>query len=163
MAQTFMFNSIYEDEMWVVKYENAEGYQEKFLKLVQDEIEKSNFPNIDLTVDEYKTGGIFFNKEFTKMLCLSVKNSQLNQFRIYYRAQVFGNVVVYTRMECIAPGFFTSGLSGEARHANIRSKCKNMAQYEEFVALDNLANIIFDSVLMKIDPAFKERKSLSRK
>ena len=38
-----------------------------------------------------------------------------------------------------------------------------MAQYEEFVAIDELADILFYKAIMKLDPEFKERKMLKTK
>jgi hypothetical protein len=145
MAQRFDFTSIYEDETWTVIHENAEGAQDKFYEVIKDICEKTNFPNLEVSIDEYITGGILFNKEATKMLKIKAKNSSFKQFEIYYRAQIFGNVVLYTRMECMEKGFFATfiGKSGEELKANLRAKCKNMAQYEEFVAIDGLANIVY--------------------
>jgi hypothetical protein len=165
MAERFDFESVYEDETWTVMYSNAEGYQEKFYEFVKKECEKSNFPNLDISIGDYVTGGLFFNKESTKMLKIKATKSAFKKFEIFYRAQIFGNVVLFTRMECMERGFFDAitGKSGSELKAMIRGKCKNMAQYEEFVAIDSLANIIYDSALLQMDPNFKERKMLQTK
>jgi len=68
MADRFDFKSIYEEETWTVMYENAEGYQETFYDYIKAECEKSNFPNLDISMDEYISGGLLFNQEVTKML-----------------------------------------------------------------------------------------------
>ncbi|MBN1638821.1 MAG: hypothetical protein JW866_07630 [Ignavibacteriales bacterium] len=164
MSEKFDFNSIYEDETWTVLYENAEGYQEKFYECIKNECEKSNFPNLTVTINDYSTGG-WFSKETTKMLKIKAKKSAFMKFEIYYRAQVFGNVVLFTRLECMERNFFDTltGKVGEELKANLRAKCRNMAQYEEFVAIDSLANIIYDNALQKMDPNFKERKMLRTK
>lgn len=165
MAITFDFTSIYEDEMWTVVYPNAQGYQEKFINTVKEEIEKSSFPGLQITVDDYASGGIFFNKETTKMLKMKATKSQFKLFEIYFRAQTFGNLVVYSRLECMEKGFFAtiSGKTGGELYAQVRQKCKNMAQYEEFVGIDNLADLVFDRTILKLDPEYKERKMLSSK
>ena len=74
MAGSFSFNEIYEDENWVAVYKNAEGYQDKFLNQVQKELELSEFPNIDISIDDYVSGGIF-SSETTKMLRMKAKKS----------------------------------------------------------------------------------------
>ncbi len=144
MAERFDFKSIYEEETWTVMYDDAEGYQEKFYKFIQAECEKSKFPNLEVTIDSYTSGGLVFNQETTEMLKIKAKNSNFKQFEIFYRAQIFGNVVLFTRMECMERGFFDSvvGRFGAELKASVRAKCKNMAQYEEFIAIDSLANII---------------------
>jgi hypothetical protein len=165
MADRIDFDSIYEMETWTVKYANAEGYQEKFYDLVKAELESSNFPNLEITLGEYVTGGMLFGKETTKMVKIKAQKSQFKKYEIFYRAQIFGNVVLFTRMECMERGFgaIIAGKTGPELKAEIRQKCKNMAQLEEFVAIDSLANIIFDLALAKLDPDYKERKMLASK
>lgn len=165
MAERFDFESIYEEETWIVKYPNAEGFQEKFYDLVKKELEESNFPNLQTSVGEYITGGLIFNKETTKMLKIKATKSQFKNYEIYYRAQLFGNVCIYTRLECMERGIWDalSGTTGSELKAAIRKQCKNMAQFEEFVAIDSLANLIFEAALIKLDPNFKERKMLAYK
>ena len=99
------------------------------------------------------------------MLCMKAKKSQFKKFEIYFRAQVFGNLVVFTRMECMERGFFdkVTGKIGQELYAKVREKCKNMTQYEEFVAIDNLADIVYINALIALDPAYKERKMLQSK
>jgi len=165
MAERFDFKSIYEEETWTVMYDNAEGYQETFYEYIKTECEKSNFPNLDVSLNEYITGGLIFGKETTKMLKIKATKSNFKKFEIYYRAQVFGNVVLFTRLECMERDFFAviSGKTGSELKTSVRAKCNNMAQYEEFVAIDSLANIIYDAALLKMDPNFKERKMLQAK
>jgi len=164
MAQRFDFTSIYEDETWTVLYDdNPKGSQEEFYEVIKNICEKTNFPNLEVSIDEYITGGLLFNKEETKMLKIKAVNSSFKQFEIYYRAQIFGNVVLYTRMECMEKGFFATlaGKSGRELKANLRMKCKNMAQYEEFVAIDELANIIYKKALNVMDKDYLDRVKIS--
>ncbi|RZF21706.1 hypothetical protein DAY19_08435 [Halobacteriovorax vibrionivorans] len=165
MAKRFDFTSVYEDETWTVVFDDNEGIQDRFYEIVKDEINKSQFPGLEVSIEEYITGGIFFNKESTKMLCVKAQDSTFEQFEIYYRAQVFGNVVIFTRMECMERGFFSilAGKSGNELKAALRLKCKNMAQYEEFIAIDSLADIVFRCALQRVDPEYRERKVLNLK
>ena len=165
MADRFDFMSIYEDETWTMKVANSEGYSEKIYAIVKKEVEESNFPNLEITEAEYVTGGLIFNKEATRMVKIKATKSNFQKFEIYYRVQTFGNVVLFTRMECMERGFFgtLSGKTGKELKNEIRIKCKNMAQYEEFVAIDSLANIIYENALMKMDANYKERKMLASK
>lgn len=165
MAERFDFDSVYEQETWTVKYSNAEGYQEKFYDLLKKELESSNFPNLEVSLGEYTTGGIFLNKETTKMLKIKATKSQFKKFEILFRAQAFGNVVLFTRLECMERGAFDklTDKTGPELKRSIRNKCKNMAQMEEFVAIDSLANIIYDRALGQVDTEYKERKTLAAK
>ena len=76
---------------------------------------------------------------------------------------VFGNVVVLSVMFCMEQGFLGAiiGKGGPELFAQVRSKCKNMAQYEEFTALDNLGVLLFQDALLSIDDRYKERKALA--
>lgn len=62
MAERFDFDSIYEQETWTVMYQNGDGQQERFYDLIIKEIEKSNFPNLDISIGEFITGGLIFGK-----------------------------------------------------------------------------------------------------
>lgn len=86
-----------------VMYQNGDGQQRRFYDLIIKEIEKSNFPNLDISIGEFITGGLIFGKETTKMLKLKATKSQFSKYEIYFRAQVFGNVVF--RLECMEKGF----------------------------------------------------------
>ena len=165
MAERFDFASIFSEEMWTIVLPNAEAIQDRYLNLAKAEIEKTSFPNLEFGIDEYVTGGIFFSKEATKMLRINARKSQFKKFEIYFRAQVFGNVAVLTRMDCMDRGFFDKILltTGPALNAEVRSKCKNMAQYEEYVALMQLGSLIYYNIVSQLDPQYKERKSLAAK
>ena len=161
---SFDLNSIYEHETWTVRYHNAQGYQQKFLKIVQEEIELSDFPNLHYGVANYTTGqGWFRKEETTPMLFMKASKSNFKKYTAFFRAQVFGNIVVYSLMECIESGIFDRGLKGHDRYYVIRGKCKNHAQYEEFLAMDNLSNIIFENAIKKLDPEYRDRKALMHK
>lgn len=62
-------------------------------------------------------------------------------------------------------GFFDiiTGKRGGELYAQVRAKCKNYAQYEEFIAIDNLADMVFENALIKVDSIYKERKMLMNK
>ena len=45
----------------------------------------------------------------------------------------------------------------------MKKKCKNMAQLEEFIAIDSLGDLVYDKVLLIMDPEFRERKTLKSK
>ncbi len=162
MAERFDFSSIYEDETWTVLFNDVTGLQDKFYELVKTDCEESKFPGLEVSIGEFITGGIFFNKETTKMLKIKAAKSNFEKFEIFYRVQIFGNVALFTRMECMERGFFSilAGKTGSELKASLRAKCKNMAQYEEFVAIDSLANILFNRAMMKIDPEYEARKKL---
>ena len=165
MAERFDFDSIYEQETWTVMYQNGDGQQERFYDLIIKEIEKSNFPNLDISIGEFITGGLIFGKETTKMLKLKATKSQFGKYEIYFRAQVFGNVVLFTRLECMERGFFNAitDKSGKELKSEMKRRCKNMAQLEEFIAIDSLGDLVYDKVLLIMDPEFRERKTLKSK
>jgi hypothetical protein len=163
MSTRFDFNLVYETERYVNKYSNASGLSEKFLETCKKLIIDSEFPNIDCTIEEFKSGGWIFNTEKTHMLDLSFKKSQFEKLGVYFRAQQFGNVVVFSKFETLEKGFFdvVTGKSQDEVQANIRKKCKNVAQYEEYVALVNLGDMVFRDALIMVDPDFEKRSKLA--
>lgn len=162
MAVKFDFASIYDELNWVVLYPNAQGYQEKFLDFCKTTVQKSEFPNIESSIEEFKSGGLFFNKEITKMLAVSFVKSQFSKLGIYFRAQQFGNLVYFSLLKTVDVGFWDA-VKGKGRDeilVNIRLKCKNWAQYEEFQSLNNFGDLVFRNALNLLDPDWKENKHL---
>ncbi len=164
MAERFDFKSVYEDETWTVVMDDIEGIQDRFYRIVDKHCKRSEFPNLEVSVEDYITGGLIFNKESTKMLKIKAVNSSFNKFEIFFRAQVFGKVVVFSRMECMERSFFTviSGKTGSELKSLLRMQCANMAQYEEFVAIDSLANILYNLAMKELDPNYNLLKPVPR-
>ena len=158
----FDYNSIYDDNVWVTLYPNAMGFQDKFLSLCKEHVEDSEFPNVSITVEQFKTGGVFFNKEHTKMLCVSFTKSQFKKLGIFFRAQQFGNLMYFTLLKTVDKGFWDAvrGRSQDEVLTNIRLKCKNLAQWEEISCMNNFGNLIFVKVLEALDPDYKSKKNL---
>lgn len=97
------------------------------------------------------------------MLVLSFKKSQFEKLGVFFRAQPFGNVVVFSKYETIEKGFLdvvANRSHGELLNV-IRSKCKNMTQWEEFIALRSLGDIVFWEALRMIDPGYEQKQKLS--
>lgn len=163
MPQRFYFEGMYEETHWTVLYDNAQGYAEQFLGYCRQFIEASSFPNIAVGIDEFVTGGMFFNKEATPMVFMRPQTPKLTGLGAFFRAQQFGNVVFYSCLETINVGFFTLGMSGDQLYASIRAKCKNMAQWEEFMAIDSLANLVFHKAVERFDPDYRNNKLLMLK
>ena len=163
MAQRFLFETIYDQENWTMITENAGGIEERFYAAVHNEIQDSKFPNLDVSIDEYVTGGIVFGRENTKMLRMRAKGSKFKGFEVYYRAQAFGNVVLFTRFECMEATFgnLLSAAAGQTPRNVFRSKCKNMAQWEEFIAIDSVADLFFYRAIQKIDPDYREKRLMN--
>lgn len=162
MATRFEFESIYSEKEWVVNYPNAQGYQEKFLNMCREVISKTDFPNLDLEIEEYKSGGILFNKETTPMLAVSFKKSNFKKLGIFFRAQVFGNVVYYTLMHTVDRGFWDAakGRTHAEVLATIRGKCKNWAQWEELQSLNALGSLVFSKSMDALDPDYMKNRQL---
>jgi hypothetical protein len=162
MATRFDYETILDLESWTVLYPSAQGFQEKFYDLCKQELNKSEFPNIDIYVEEFKSGGIFFNQEKTEMLGVSFKKSQFKTLGIFFRGQQFGNVMYYSLLYTIDRGLWDSvkGRAVEERYANVRDKCKNWAQVEEFMSLFSLGSLTFFNVMSKLDPEFTKNKEL---
>lgn len=163
--ERFDINEVYESATWTIVFENAVGMQEKFYDLVKKAIEKTDFPNIKVSEVEAKTGGIFFNSEVTKMVKMEPKESQFKKFRIYFRAVIFGNTAVISRYECMKAGVFDvlSGKGGGDIYAQVQKKCKNLLEWEQFNAIDQIANIVYYKALYELDPDYKEKLSLMLK
>ena len=161
MAECFYYSRIYESTHWVVLYENAQGYADKFLEYCRDFINGSQFPNIVAEIKDFTTGGGFLAKgETTPMVEMKPKKGNVKKLGAYFRAQQFGNVIFYSCLETVESSFFAAGTSGSALYAMVRSKCKNLASWEEFMAIDGLANLIFYKAIERFDPDYAENRRL---
>ena len=138
---------------WVVLYDKPEGYQEKFLEFCKDFITKYEFPNVDIEIQEFKTGGLIFNKELTKMLAISFKRSQFKYLGIYFRAQQFGKAIYFSMLESVDRNFWFMDKvrTREEIKADIRRKCKNLAQWEEYNTLSILGVLTFWNAMKEFD------------
>ena len=158
----FDFNSIYSFTRWMVTYENSQGFPEKFLALCNQKIKTTEFPNVQTSLEDYDTGGIFFNKEQSKMLCVTFQKSKFKKFGIFFRGFAYGNAVLYSLIKTIDQGFWdavTGKTQGEII-AKIQSKCKNLSQLDEFEALTSLGDLVFHDAIRALDPNFERDKHL---
>ncbi len=164
MATRFDLDNVWESRDWVSVYPNAQGFQEKFLQMCEQEIKDTEFPNIDIDREVFKTGGFIFNKEKTEMLGITFTKSQFKNLGIYFRAQPFGNVVIFTLFNTVERGLWDKvrGKSRDEIYSSIRDQFKgNIAKHEEFTALNELGRYVFWRVMEKLDPEFNKSKGLS--
>ena len=159
MAIDFSFDTVIDDKTYVNKFSTATGLSERFLECCRDLIVKTEFPNVECSIDEYVSGGIFFNREKTKMLSMSFKQSTFKQLGVFFRAQQFGNIVIFTKYETIEQKFWDA--DNRDALVNVRKKCKNVAQWEEFVALRKLGDIVFWDGLRTVDPGYEAKQKLA--
>ena len=160
MATRFDFESVFEEKNWYVLYPDANTNHEKYLMLCKNELARVSFPNIEYEIEEFKSGGLFTHVEKTQMLAVSFKKSQFNKLGIYFRAQPFGNTTYYSLLKTIDKGFWSGNISQLERLNNIRDKCKNQAQKDEFQALGYLGDLIFLKAMRALDPSYTENKYL---
>jgi len=149
MAERFDFETIYDDTFRTIIVSDQRDIQEEFFQKVIDFAKMTNFPNLDVSINDYVTGGILFNKETTKMVKIQAKSSQFKKFQIFFRVQVFGKVAIFSRLSCMEKGILDTltGKNAGEMYYLVRKKAKNMAQYEEFITLENLSKIIFKEAL----------------
>lgn len=162
MAKRFNESLIFDQDTYVIRVPNATGIADRFFQKAQETLAKLEFPNLDSSLEDFKTGGLIFNKEVTRMLSVSPSKSAFDDFGFYLRAQAFGNVVVFSKFETIDIGFldlFKKDMQYAVnRRERIRDNCKNMAQREEFSAITRLGVYMFYDALEVIDPDLdKER------
>lgn len=160
MATRFNESLIYDEDIYVIRVPNATGIADRFFQKAQETLKTIEFPNLQATLDEFKTGGIFFNKEITRMLSLSPTKSSFSDFGVYLRAQPFGNVVVFSKYEIIEKGFMDGLLDVDVhqRRQRIASRCKNLAQREELWSLTRLGDYMFYDALAVVDPEIDKEK-----
>lgn len=160
----FNFKDIYDYETWLVHYDSAQGYEEKYLQYCEDFATGSEFPNVDVNKIEMITGGVF-SKERTIAVAISFKKPTLKGLGIYFRPQRFGNLVHYSLIKTVDRGLWLSirGKHGDEQISKMIEKMKNLAQVDEFFSLDGLGDLIFTKALMELDPDFKEMKPLMSK
>ena len=166
MAIKFDYRAIFENTTWTVVYDNAEGKSSEFYKIVKSEFEGSNYPNLDIEQVEIDTKmGFFGTGDKREMVVVSAKGSSFFQYQVFFSANRMGNVMMFSCMECMKRGLFAklAQQSGGEITSVVRDKSQNLSQWEDFVALDNLSNIIFSKALVKLDPNYKEQKLLLAK
>ncbi|MCP4194227.1 MAG: hypothetical protein GY768_26760 [Planctomycetaceae bacterium] len=155
------FKDIYGYETWLVNYNNAQGYEEKYLEYCEKFANDSEFPNVLVGQIDMITGGVF-SKEQTAAVGVAFEKPTLKGLGIYFRPKRFGNLVHYSLIKTVDSGFWGSA-RGEDKIAQMMKKMKNMAQVDEFFSLDGLGDLIFTKALLELDPNFKEIKSLMSK
>ena len=160
MATRFNESLIYDEDIYIIRVPNATGIADRFFQKAQETLKVIEFPNLEATLDEFKTGGWIFNKEVTRMLSMSPTKSAFSDFGVYLRAQAFGNVVVFSKYEIIEKSFLDGLLDMDAnkRRQRIASRCKNLAQREEFWSLNRLGDYMFYDALEVVDPNIDKEK-----
>lgn len=160
----FNFKDIYDYETWLVNYDNAQGYEEKYLQYCEKFAVDSEFPNVAVERITMVSGGVF-SRDKTPAVAVAFRKSTLKGLGIYFRPQRFGNLVYYSLIKTVDRGFWgsVSGKHGEDMIARMIGKMKNLGQVDEFFSLDGLGDLIFTKALMELDPDFKEMKSLMSK
>ena len=155
------FKNVYDYYTWVVLYENAQGYQEKFLSYCQDYALRTEFPNLDVDFEEHVSGG-WFSKEKTRVLGMSFKKSTFKQLGVFFRGQQFGNVLYYSIIKSVDRGMWDKVRFKDkyAKLSEIRDKCKNHAQWEELDSLMSLGDLIFVNAMKELDPKYLENRKL---
>src|SRR5262245_22472453 len=125
------FNNVYQYSTWIVFYDNAIGYQEKFLSYCYGYARRTEFPNLAIEAEEYESGG-WFHKERTRMLCLTFKRSSFKNLGVFFRAQQFGNVLIYSLIKSVERGMWDKVAFRDttAKLTEIRNKCHNLAEIE---------------------------------
>ena len=138
----------YDEESYVHLYSDASNYPQEFRSFVMEKINKTEVPNIEVGEVNVTSGGIFFNKETTPMVYMAYTKSELKALSVWFRAQRFGNLVVFSMFKCLDQGFFEtiSGQTKEQKMNTIKSSFKNLANWEEFTCLDALGDMIFSNV-----------------
>ena len=159
--EDFDLSESYDSETWVVMYSDASGYPDQFLKFCIQKIEDADLPNVDYGIVDMTSGG-WFSKETTPMAYVRFQKSALEKMGIWFRAQRFGNLVVFSMYKCIKKGFFDA-VTGKTKAevlAGIRaSMTSNLAEIEEFDCLDLFGGLIFRQAKNNFDN--EDEKNLS--
>jgi len=161
----FQYKSIFQEESWTKVFDNAEGKDEEFYNLVIQEFEKSNYPNLEIGKEEIAMDLTFFESNARKreMVVVQSTDNMFGNYRVYYSAHISGNVAQFARYECMeARGLLNilTGATGANMRSQLRAQCTSLLEWEAFIMLDNLSDIIYRSVMRKIDDKFEENKRL---
>lgn len=161
MATRFNYDLIFDRSNFVIKTSNSTGIADRFFQKAQESLTEIAFPNIEVDVSEFKTGGWIFNKEVTRMLSIMPTKSAFKDLGVYMRVQPFGNLVVISKFDTVEKDFWDKVMVTSAREKRqkIIEKCKNLAQVEEFTALNKLGGYVFFHALSVVDPN-RDMKSL---
>lgn len=159
----FDWKSVYNESNWIVNHSSAQGLSDRFLSQCKQYAESTQFPNLEIFEGDFKSGG-WLSSESTFMVGLKFRTTNFKKLAVYFRAQQFGNLVYYSVLNTVERGFWEDigGKDLEEIIAEIRSKCDNLADWEEFSALRVLGNLIFEHALRTVDPDYEERKRLEK-
>jgi hypothetical protein len=154
MATRFKEDLIWNTEWYHIRVQNSTGIADRFFQKAQESLNQIEFPNITAAVDEFKTGGIFFNKEVTRMFSINPDKSAFKELGVYLRAQAFGNMVVFSKFDTVEKDFWDkiTVTSNYEKYQEIQSRCKNLAQKEELASLLQLGDELWADALAVVDP-----------
>lgn len=160
MANRFQENLIWGEEQYVIRVQNSTGIADRFFQKAQQSLNEIEFPNIDSEISEFKTGGWIFNKDITRMLSITPSKSTFKELGLFLRAQPFGNMVVFSKYDTVEKDFWDKLVSKTTadKTAEISSRCKNLAQKEEFISLLSLGDEIFSDAIAVVDPGRDAKK-----
>lgn len=160
----FIKSNVYSSRKEAVFVEAPDEFENRFLGLVHTELLGSEFPNLEVEVEDFKEGGGWFSDapEATfKMLSSHQEGSSFDNFEIFYAAVPYGKLVICSVFNCMAPAGFwdvVSFKSPDKLRGEILEKCETLSQQLQFIAFDELSNIVFDRVLSQL-PEVGERRA----
>ena len=159
---SFDYKSIFEEESWTKVFTNAEGKDEEFYSGIIKAFEDSEYPNLDISTEEVDCSTSWFGSDKRKMVCVSAKESSLSMYRVFFSANIIGNTGQFSRYECMQRGFFDKlgAVTGTDKRDQLRISCTSLTDWETFIMLDNLANIVYRQIMVKIDPDYESSKRL---
>lgn len=133
----FKITQSYWKTNYVIPYVNAEGKDEEFYNILQEEYEKIGFPNSSFS---YKT---FASKKGNYKMC-SIELSTTKLFSIWFRASIVGNLLVLTLYEI----------------GNIWVDKKKYVDVDFKTALEWIGGFLYYEAISKMDPNYKEKINL---
>ena len=122
--------------------------EDRFFERIKYEISVTKISDIAIVVKDFDIPQGFWSGAKKVKLCeVSFKDTNLQKFRTYFNASIDGNVVLFSRYDHIAKGFFDpTTASAHDIYRNSRAKFGFFA-YEKFVLFDMTMGLVFDNTV----------------
>lgn len=137
------WSDVYDTSQWVSITDNVEA-DKNFLEKCLRHFNELNFPNMKAVIEEVEIGKSFFSSKSERALIISLDSKKFKSIKTYIRATLFGKVLVTALYKTVG-GFKFGQLDSYQKIENIKNSCADLAQFEEFIAIKSISELIFDN------------------
>lgn len=150
------WNDVYETTQCIINKENPKDSDKSFLLDCINYFKKLKVPGVEAKLLKINpnTFDSLFNED---MVVMSVDSEIFENLKAYIRAKLYGNVLLCTLYKAVGGknfSFLEYLGKGQAAFKSpyekkelLKSKCKSIAEFEEFVLLDEISSLVFENMV----------------